>query len=145
MRFFHRDYDFLDTVRRAVASQADAFAERKITLLEELPRGPLPGYGDSERLGRAIVQLLDNAAKFTPEGGIVGVLVRPLEAHVRARRRRHAARASRPSAPSGSSSRSTRSTARRRARTAASASASRSRGASRAGSAATCKCKQAAP
>jgi signal transduction histidine kinase len=80
MRFFHRDYDFLDTVRRAVASQADHFAERRITLLEEFPRGGMPAYGDSDRLLRAIVQLLDNAAKFTPEGGVVGVLVRPLEA-----------------------------------------------------------------
>jgi signal transduction histidine kinase len=79
MRFFHREYDFLDTVRRAVASQADKFAERRITLLEETPRGPLLGYGDSERLGRAIVQVLDNAAKFTPEGGVVGVRVRALE------------------------------------------------------------------
>src|SRR5947199_10432210 len=73
MRFFHRDYDFLDTVRRAVASQADKFAERRITLLEEMPRGPLPAYGDSDRLGRAIVQILDNGAKFAPEGGMVGV------------------------------------------------------------------------
>jgi len=80
MRFFHKDYDFLDTVRRAIAWHADAFAERKLTVLEEFPRGPLPGYGDSDRLGRAISQLLDNAAKFTPEGGIVGILVRPLEA-----------------------------------------------------------------
>lgn len=79
MRFFHKDYDFLDTVRRAIAWHADAFADRKITMLEEFPRGPLPGYGDSDRLGRAIAQLLDNAAKFTPEGGIVGVRVRPLE------------------------------------------------------------------
>jgi signal transduction histidine kinase len=77
MRFFNRDYDFLDTVRRAVAWHADAFAERRLTMLEEFPRGPLPGYGDSDRLGRAISQLLDNAAKFTPEGGIVGVSIRP--------------------------------------------------------------------
>lgn len=80
MRFFHREYDFLDMVRRAIAWHADAFAERKLTMLEEFPRGPLPGYGDSERLGRAMSQLLDNAAKFTPEGGIVGVMVRPREA-----------------------------------------------------------------
>lgn len=79
MRFFHKDYDFLDTVRRAIAWHADSFAERKLTMLEEFPRGPLPGYGDSDRLGRAVSQLLDNAAKFTPEGGIVGVRVRPLE------------------------------------------------------------------
>jgi signal transduction histidine kinase len=81
MRFFHREYDFLDTVRRALAAYADAFAERQLTLLEEMPRGPLPAYGDSDRLARAMSQLLDNACKFTPPGGIVGVHVRVLEAH----------------------------------------------------------------
>ncbi len=80
MRFFHREYDFLDTVRRSVAHLGDGLHDRKLTMLEELPRGPLPAYGDSDRLGRAIVQLLDNATKFTPEGGIVGVLVRPVDA-----------------------------------------------------------------
>jgi signal transduction histidine kinase len=78
MRFFHRDYDFLDTVRRALAADADKFAERKLTLFEEFPRGPLPAYGDSDRLARAILQLFDNAAKFTPEGGRLGVRVRVL-------------------------------------------------------------------
>ena len=81
MRFFHREYDFLDTVRRGLAAYADAFAERQLTLLEEMPRGPLPAYGDSDRLGRAVSQLLENACKFTPPGGIVGVRVRVLEAH----------------------------------------------------------------
>jgi signal transduction histidine kinase len=75
MRFLHRDYDFLDTTRRAIARVADRMAERRITLVEELPRGPLPAWGDSERLSRAMAQLLDNAAKFTPAGGYVGVRV----------------------------------------------------------------------
>jgi signal transduction histidine kinase len=79
MRFFHRNYDFLDTVRRGLAAQADRYAERRITVVEELPRGPLAAYGDSERLGRAVAQVLDNAAKFTPEGGRVGVRVQVLE------------------------------------------------------------------
>jgi signal transduction histidine kinase len=48
--------------------------------VEELPRGPLPAWGDSERLSRAMMQLLDNAAKFTPKGGFVGVRVRKLPA-----------------------------------------------------------------
>ncbi|HSQ62297.1 MAG TPA: hybrid sensor histidine kinase/response regulator [Polyangiaceae bacterium] len=81
MKFFHREYDFLDTVRRAMALHADKFAERRIGLLEQLPRGPLPAVGDSDRLGRAIGQLLDNAAKFSPEGGTVGVAVWRAEAH----------------------------------------------------------------
>jgi signal transduction histidine kinase len=78
MRFLHRDYDFLDTTRRAVARVADRLAERRITLVEELPRGPLPGWGDAERLSRAMMQLLDNAAKFTPTGGYIGVRVTTL-------------------------------------------------------------------
>jgi signal transduction histidine kinase len=81
MRFFHREYDFLDTVRRALAAYADAFADRQVTLLEETPRGPLPAYGDPDRLMRATSQLLDNASKFTPHGGTVGVRVRVLEGH----------------------------------------------------------------
>ncbi len=81
MRFFHRDYDFLDTIRRAVAAYADAFAERPLTLLEETPRGPLPAHGDPDRLARATSQLLDNACKFTPPGGTVGVRVRVLDDH----------------------------------------------------------------
>src|SRR5579863_4224916 len=81
MRFFNREYDFLDTVRRSVASYADAFAERELTVLEETPRGPLTAYGDADRLGRAMNQLLDNACKFTAPGGTVGVCVRVLEGH----------------------------------------------------------------
>jgi len=75
MRFMHSDYDFLDTTRRAIASVADKLDEAKIQLLEDLPRGPLSAWGDAGRLQRAMVQLLDNAAKFTPSGGAVGVRV----------------------------------------------------------------------
>jgi signal transduction histidine kinase len=75
MRFMHVDYDFLDTVRRAMAAVADRFDDAKIQLVEQLPRGPLAGWGDAGRLQRAIIHLLENAAKFTPEGGAVGVRV----------------------------------------------------------------------
>ncbi len=75
LRFFHVEYDFLDTTRRAVAHVADKLEESKLTLVEELPRGPLTAIGDAGRLQRAIVQLLENAAKFTPAGGTVGVRV----------------------------------------------------------------------
>src|SRR5580693_6562263 len=78
MRFHHAEYDFLDTTRRALAAVADRIAEARLQILEELPRGPLTAWGDANRLQRAITQLLDNAAKFTPEGGTVGVRVRKL-------------------------------------------------------------------
>ncbi len=75
LRFMHVEYDFLDTTRRAIAHVADKLEEAKLTLVEELPRGPLTAVGDPGRLQRAIVQLLENAAKFTPAGGTVGVRV----------------------------------------------------------------------
>ncbi|MFI5301027.1 MAG: ATP-binding protein, partial [Polyangiales bacterium] len=78
IRFFHKDYDFLDTVRRLIAGNADKMADAGIEIIEELPRGPLPGYGDADRLARAMQQILDNACKFAPRGGQVGVRVRTL-------------------------------------------------------------------
>src|SRR5262245_197123 len=75
MRFHHVDYDFLDTTRRAIAAVADRLDEARVHLVEELPRGPLQAWGDANRLQRAMVQLLENAAKFTPTGGAVGVRV----------------------------------------------------------------------
>ena len=73
MRFAHRDYDLLETLRRVLARKQPAFEERRIRLLVDLPRNPLRGFGDPDRISRAITQILDNAAKFTPEGGAVGV------------------------------------------------------------------------
>lgn len=81
MRFMHAEYDFLDTTRRAMAQVADRFAEAKVQLVEELPRGPLPAWGDAGRLLRAMAQLLDNAVKFTPAGGTVGIRVSVLSGH----------------------------------------------------------------
>lgn len=75
MRFIHGDYDFLDTTRRAVAAIADRLDDARVTLVEEMPRGPLTAWGDAGRLQRAMTQLLENAAKFTPSGGTVGVRV----------------------------------------------------------------------
>ncbi|MEB2312895.1 MAG: hybrid sensor histidine kinase/response regulator [Sorangiineae bacterium] len=78
MRFAHRDYDLTEVARRGLARCADRLAERRIRLISELPGDGLPAFGDPARLGRALDQLLDNAAKFTPEGGTVGLRARAL-------------------------------------------------------------------
>ncbi|MFO0588522.1 MAG: hybrid sensor histidine kinase/response regulator [Polyangiaceae bacterium] len=78
LRFMHVEYDFLDTTRRAIAHVADKLDDAKLLLVEELPRGPLTAVGDAGRLQRAIVQLLENAVKFTPSGGTIGVRVQRL-------------------------------------------------------------------
>jgi signal transduction histidine kinase len=78
MRFAYRDYDLGDVVRDAIARQP-AFDDGRMRLVADLPkRGTLLGSADVERLGRALDQLLDNATKFTPAGGTVGVRARRL-------------------------------------------------------------------
>jgi signal transduction histidine kinase len=78
MRFAQREYDLAELMRQAIARQS-AFDAGRVRLVADLPRrGSLNAYGDVERLGRAFDHLLDNAAKFTPEGGTVGVRARRL-------------------------------------------------------------------
>jgi signal transduction histidine kinase len=78
MRFAYRDFDLGDVVREAIARQP-AFDDGRMRLVADLPkRGTLLGAADVERLGRALDQLLDNATKFTPVGGTVGVRARRL-------------------------------------------------------------------
>ena len=76
MRFVHRDYDLVDVVSRAADSAASSLAEHGHTLSVELPHGAIAARGDADRLGRAIGQLLDNAIKFTPEGGRIALRAR---------------------------------------------------------------------
>jgi signal transduction histidine kinase len=78
MRFAYREYDLSDLLRDAIARQP-TFDDGRLRLVADLPRrGTLTGSGDVERLGRAFDQLLDNASKFTPAGGTVGVRARRL-------------------------------------------------------------------
>src|SRR5690606_16129245 len=51
----------------------------RLRLVADLPkRGTLIGTGDVDRIGRALDQIFDNAAKFVPQGGTVGVRARRL-------------------------------------------------------------------
>ncbi|HVU05438.1 MAG TPA: hybrid sensor histidine kinase/response regulator [Polyangiaceae bacterium] len=77
MRFMLRPYDLAETVRRELRRAQGGFVERRQAVRVEIPDA-LPGNGDSARLARAVSEMLDNAGKFTPEGGTVGVRVRAL-------------------------------------------------------------------
>ena len=79
LRFAHRDYDLSEVARRSLARQAHLF-DGRVSLVTDVPRaGSLRGWGDAERISRALDQLLDNAAKFTPKGGTVGIRARRVE------------------------------------------------------------------
>ena len=81
MRFARRHYDFLDTVRRAIDGYRERAREAELKLIEVYPSGAMPALGDEDRLFRAVGQLIDNAVKFTPKGGAIGVRVATMGSH----------------------------------------------------------------
>lgn len=78
LRYSQRAYELGGVVRAAVARYQAALDAAGHALVLELSDDELVGRGDPERLGRAVAQLIDNAVKFTPEGGQIGVRARQL-------------------------------------------------------------------
>src|SRR5581483_3921308 len=58
-------------VQRAVETQKPIFDERRQQLVVELPKEPLVLEGDLTRLSEALANLLNNAAKYSNDGGRV--------------------------------------------------------------------------
>jgi signal transduction histidine kinase len=76
IRFRFESIDLADAVSRAVEMSEPALTRRRHRLRVEMPSEPLPIDGDAARLAQMIVNLLDNAAKYTPEGGAITLRVR---------------------------------------------------------------------
>lgn len=76
MHYYTRDYDFRQVCENALEQIRPKLEARDVTLVERVPRDPLPAQGDPDKLLRAMVHVLDNASKFTPTGGEVAVEVR---------------------------------------------------------------------
>jgi PAS domain S-box-containing protein len=68
--------DLAEVVSRAVEATRAAVDERNHTLTLTLPHDPLRVDGDATRLAQVAMNLIHNAAKYTPEGGQVWVSLR---------------------------------------------------------------------
>lgn len=76
MNFFHKSYDFAALVQLALADVRPQFEERRLQLMVEGGDQSMPAWGDTDKLRRAMVHVLENAAKFTESGGCVAVGLR---------------------------------------------------------------------
>ena len=69
MRMQGATMDFQAAIQRAVEAVRPLVDERRHRLLVKPSPDPLPVNGDMTRLTQVVVNLLNNAAKYTPEGG----------------------------------------------------------------------------
>ncbi|QQR88942.1 MAG: response regulator [Myxococcales bacterium] len=75
MHFYDRKYNFSELVKRAIEETLSRAEDGDVRIISELPSVDLPARGDSDKLFRAIIHVLDNAVKFTPPGGKIALQV----------------------------------------------------------------------
>lgn len=82
LRLDMRSISIAPLVQSAVDTVLPSAAAKGLHLHADLDAACAPVRGDSERLQQVFLNLLSNAIKFTPTGGRVGVLLKPISAHV---------------------------------------------------------------
>jgi diguanylate cyclase (GGDEF)-like protein len=75
LRLERRMVDLNGIVEEAVAASRPAMDARLQHFTVQIPAGPLEFYGDPLRLAQIFCNLLDNASKYTEEGGDIGLSV----------------------------------------------------------------------
>jgi signal transduction histidine kinase/ActR/RegA family two-component response regulator len=65
--------DLTEIVQRAIETQRPLIDAKQHVLRERLPSDPVPVRGDRARLIQVVSNLLENAAKYTPNGGRIDI------------------------------------------------------------------------
>lgn len=68
-----------EVIDRVLAVVAPRASEKNLRIVREVPEGTPPILADRDRLAQILLNIIDNAVKFTPEGGMVTVSASPGE------------------------------------------------------------------
>lgn len=77
-RYHFAPFELRDAVTQAVLALAPRFAERGVRVRARVARATPAAWGDRERVGQVLVNLLANAERYAPEGSVVRVIAAPI-------------------------------------------------------------------
>lgn len=66
--------DYLAELDEVVFSFRDRMVREGIDFKYNVPTLPAPGYGDAARIKQVFINIIDNAIKYTDQGGVIGLL-----------------------------------------------------------------------
>ena len=73
----YSDFDMCEMLRRALIRRVNDIEAKHMDVVCDFDDGPCLVHADSDRIEQVVVNLLDNAIKFTPEGGTITLRIRP--------------------------------------------------------------------
>lgn len=79
LRLERQMVDMSKIIGEAVETCRPAMDVRLQAFVVQVPTTVLPVYGDAVRLAQVLGNLLDNASKYTPAGGVIGLMVEVVE------------------------------------------------------------------
>jgi signal transduction histidine kinase len=74
--------DMTGLVTSAIAKRREVLVGRQLTLVTDIPVAPTVARIDAQRIDQAFLNLLDNAIRFTPEGGTITVRMKRTVDHI---------------------------------------------------------------
>ncbi len=78
IRLDRRHVDVAEIVRGAVENARPMIASHRHSLKLNISPEPMPLYADPVRIEQALANLLNNAAKYTPDGGQISIRAEPI-------------------------------------------------------------------